>query len=291
MDRTRTVGNQKNLEEGEIRAQKTISRFRVVTHPEFFLTSFLSPSLSLCASLVLRNVESKYFRTIGVGKPRHGIPWWTIYFLAARTFLNKYTRGDYANTNIGEAINSKGKASPAARFRTRECTGPILLRKYCPNEFYDRVFGIGHPRTVRTLRFHPANSYPLSLSLHIYIYIYVCGRLIDFHLFFYLRAGRMNFTKGESEHRTWSDRKEVFFGLSAIRLIDSPMHLTFKAFLNIHPSLECGRNPITREGYKERVLFNRFNWNYFPLSPTLFWGGRRAFLGIFVTIEFSFFFV
>lgn len=89
---------------------------------------------------------------------------------------------------------------------------------------------------------------------------------------------------------TWSDRKEVFFGLSAIRLIDSPMHLTFKTFLNIHPSLECGRNPITRKGHKERVLFNRFNWNYFPLSPAFFSGGRRAILGIFVTIEVSFFF-
>lgn len=90
---------------------------------------------------------------------------------------------------------------------------------------------------------------------------------------------------------TWSDRKEVFFGLSAIRLIDSPMHLTFKTFLNIHPSLECGRNPITRKGHKERVLFNRFNWNYFPLSPAFFSGGRRAILGIFVTIEVSFFFL
>lgn len=89
---------------------------------------------------------------------------------------------------------------------------------------------------------------------------------------------------------TWSDRKEVFFGLSAIRLIDSPMHLTFKTFLNIHPSLECGRNPITRKGHKERVLFNRFNWNYFPLSPAFFSGGIRAILGIFVTIEVSFFF-
>lgn len=99
-----------------------------------------------------------------------------------------------------------------------------------------------------------------------------------FPLFFYLRDSRMNFTEGE---RT-SDRKEAFFGSSAIRLIDLPMYLTFKAILNIHPSLECGRNPITREGHKERVLFNRFNWNYF--SPPSFpgrEGGTRGSLGIF----------
>lgn len=67
-----------------------------------------------------------------------------------------------------------------------------------------------------------------------------------------------------------------------IRLIDLPMYLTFKAILNIHPSLECGQNPITREGHKERVLFNRFNWNYF--SPPSFpgrEGGTRGSLGIF----------
>lgn len=106
--------------------------------------------------------------------------------------------------------------------------------------------------------------------------------------FIFLSSSRSNEFYKRRE-RTWSDRKEVFFGLSAIRLIDSPMHLTFKTFLNIHPSLECGRNPITREGHKERVLFNRFNWNYFPLFPHSFL--RREMRGIFVTIEVSCFFL
>lgn len=58
-------------------------------------------------SPVLRNVESKYFRTIGVGTTVRELraPTDDI-FSCAPTFLNKYTRGDYANTNIGEAINS-----------------------------------------------------------------------------------------------------------------------------------------------------------------------------------------